>query len=111
MPSISASAAEFLRLLHHAGWSQAEAARRLQITPGAVSQICSGRTQARASTLNLLRLMVAQDLAAARRARKSDPRPAAPSWEEELLAPIRRLPESSRHRLLAALKPMIQNWR
>ena len=54
---------EFVRLLAAAGWSQAEAARRLQITPGAVSQICNAKTQPRPSTLNLLKLILARRLA------------------------------------------------
>jgi transcriptional regulator with XRE-family HTH domain len=49
---------EFLALVQNAGWSQAEAARRLHLTAGAVSQICRRRTRPRAATVALLRRLV-----------------------------------------------------
>lgn len=99
---------EFMRLLEAAGWTQAEAARRLQVTPGAISQICSGRTQPRPSTLNLLRLMVAAETQTG--ARPVRAKPPGPAWEADLLEPLRRMAPPERDKLLRVLKPIIENW-
>ena len=95
----------FVRLIQKAGWSQAEAARRLDITPGAVSQICTGRTQPGSATLNLLQLLM----------RRSDPEPELHStqtgslipWEMEMLNELRRVPHQKRESLLTAFRLLI----
>ncbi len=101
-------AQEFARLIIAAGWSQAEAARRLRITPGAVSQICSGKTRPRDSTLNLLKLMVARENPEALALHDSAMSPPLEAWEMELLTEMRRLPEAERQRLLPLIKQMIR---
>ena len=98
---------EFSRLLTAARWSQAEAARRLQITPGAVSQICSGKTQPRAATLNLLKLMIARENPKALALHESEAWRALEHWEKELLADLRQLPERERLRLLPIFRQMV----
>jgi transcriptional regulator with XRE-family HTH domain len=99
---------EFVRLIGAAHWTQAEAARRLQMTPGAVSQICSGRTRPRASTLNLLKMIMGAEhpeiLSQHERNRATGLAP----WESELLDSLRRLPEAKRERLLPAFKELIK---
>lgn len=100
-------AQEFVRLIAAAGWSQAEAARRLNITPGAVSQICSGRTRPRAATLNLLKLILVHEKRQGLALRESAG-PAPRQWERQLLEDLRRLPEPQRERLLAVIKDMIR---
>jgi transcriptional regulator with XRE-family HTH domain len=94
-------AREFARLLKAAGWSQAEAARRLQLTRGAVSQILSGRTNPRASTLNLLRLL-ARDQSAA------PPEATVPmqEWERQFLDQIRDLPADRRKQALELIRDL-----
>jgi transcriptional regulator with XRE-family HTH domain len=99
---------EFARLLAVVGWSQAEASRRLQITPGAVSQICSGKTQPRASTLNLLRLMVARENPKALAMHQAERWRALEQWEKDLLDDLRQLPDQHRQRLLPIFKQMIR---
>ena len=95
-------------MLAAADWSQAEAARRLNITPGAVSQICSGRTRPRAATLNLLKLMLAHEKPEALALRESRGRPALRNWERELLDDLGKLPEAQREQLLRIIKNMIR---
>jgi len=101
---------EFVRLLTAAGWSQAEAARRLQITPGAVSQICSGRTQPRSATLNLFKLLIGKDNPKALAEHESSEWQALAPWEKELLQNLRPLQEKERERLLGAVRQMLA-WR
>ena len=97
---------EFVQLMQSAGWSQAETARRLHITPGAVSQICNGKTQPRDATLNLLKLMVH------RGGSESSGQSFAPGlllpWEKELLRDLRRLPREQRDGLLTAIRQLIK---
>src|SRR5437016_1851946 len=87
-----------------AGWSQAEVARRLRITPGAVSQLCSGKTHPHPGTLNLLKPLVAPALKSRASAAASVPAP----WEGELLEPLRRLSDADRQRLLAVFQDLIK---
>jgi transcriptional regulator with XRE-family HTH domain len=102
-------AAEFTRLLACSGWSQAEAARSLNVTPGAVSQICTGKTKPRDSTLGLLRIVLA------------DHKPGLPPrlsgepflqpWERSLLADLRQLASAERRALALIVKRMVKGAR
>lgn len=103
---VDPKAQEFVRLLKAAGWSQAEAARRLHITAGAVSQICSGKTRPRPSTLNLLRVLLLSEGAAA--GREVLLGPGLEPWGRELVAALRGLPERQREWVLAVVKQMIR---
>jgi len=49
---------EFRRLFERSGWTQAEAARQLDVTPGVVSQYLSGDTRPSGTTLKLLHVLV-----------------------------------------------------
>src|SRR6516225_1885004 len=100
---------EFNRLLAASGWSQAEVARRLRITPGAVSQICSGRTRPHGSTLNLFRLMVGREKSGAVALRADMGQPLE-VWEKQLLEPLRGMSERRRQQLLPVLLQMIEAW-
>jgi len=52
---------EFIRLMKAVGWSQNETARRLHMTGGGVSQICTGRVRPSKGRLNLLQLLVERE--------------------------------------------------
>jgi transcriptional regulator with XRE-family HTH domain len=84
-----------MRLVAVAGWSQAETARRLNITAGAVSQILSGKTRPRQALLNLLTLLVAS---AENNVKPRVHRPATsrPTWEKELMQCMHKLSDSHR---------------
>jgi transcriptional regulator with XRE-family HTH domain len=96
-------AREFAALLGATGWSQAEAARKLQITRGAISQIMSGRTRPRASTLNLLRLLARDDGLGSGPVQSS---PELREWERKLLAELRGMPSERRQLTLGLIKQM-----
>jgi transcriptional regulator with XRE-family HTH domain len=98
---------EFARLIAMTGWTQAEVARRLQITPGAVSQLCSGKTRPHARTLNLLKLIIAHEMPDALRLHESQRSAALGPWESELLEGLRRLRASDRERLLPIFHQLI----
>jgi len=97
---------QFRKLVKAAGWSQAKVARRLQITPGAVSQLCSGRVRPRASTLELLRLVIEEE----KRLKLSDHAALAKlkPWETQLLELMGRLPKPRRDWVLAGFKALIK---
>jgi len=101
-------AQQFARLIAAAGWSQAEVARRLQITAGAVSQICSGKTQPRASTLNLLKLLLAREKPEALALQERAGMDGLEAWESDLLEELRKLPEAQRRFLVQMVKQMIK---
>jgi transcriptional regulator with XRE-family HTH domain len=95
---------EFNALVAASGWSQAEIARQLQITPGAVSQLCSGATRPRAATLNLLRMILGREKPQALR---NNARVMTAAWENRLLARLRGLPAAERDPLLGVFHKMI----
>ncbi len=101
-------AQQFARLIAAAGWSQAEVARRLQITAGAVSQICSGKTQPRASTLNLLKLLLAREKPEALALQERAGMDELEAWESDLLEELRKLPEAQRRFLVQMVKQMVK---
>jgi transcriptional regulator with XRE-family HTH domain len=102
---MKSAAREFVRLLQTAGWSQARAARALDLTPGAISQICTGKTSPRPTTLSLLRLLLRTN------GEPTDPSPRPPGrfsdWEVDLLESLRRFPAGQRKKLLNAFHQMI----
>lgn len=95
---------EFLQLLEQSGWSQAEAARQLRLTPGAISQIVTGRTAPHSSTLNLFRLLLERRQAAAR---PGKPAAALAESEAALIASLRRHPPAQRELLLLAMQGLL----
>jgi len=101
-------AVEFIGLVKAAGWTQAEAARRLHITPGAISQIFNGMTQPHPGTLNLLKYILATEkpevLKAFERARLGGLAP----WESQLLEALRALRPAHREALLVAFHQTIR---
>jgi transcriptional regulator with XRE-family HTH domain len=102
-------AVEFTRLLAGSGLSQAEAARSINVTPGAVSQICTGKTKPRPSTLGLLRLVLAG------RKRGAPARLLGElylqAWERNLLADLRQLSAAERRALALIVKRMVNGPR
>ena len=98
---------EFVSLMKAAGWSQAETARRLQITPGAVSQICNGKTVPRPATLNLMKLLIGKENPNALESHETSTRAGLEPWAKQLVETLQRLPENDRDRLLAPIRAMI----
>jgi transcriptional regulator with XRE-family HTH domain len=101
---------EFRDLLQASGWSQAEAARQLAMTPSALSQIVRENSPVRPSpvTLRLFGLLLlgkkAGDQGLARRQRKTR----AKKWEQDLIRALRRIPPNTRRPILGVLYAMIE---
>jgi len=87
------------------GWSQAEVARRLQITPGAVSQFCSGKILPKAGTLNLFKYVLAKFNPAAIQAYEKALSKSEAPWKQEIVEMLDRLTEKDRQ---LVLKPIIE---
>ena len=102
---------EFRELLLASGWSQAEAARQLAMTPSALSQIVRDNSPVRPSlvTLRLFGLLLwrkkpgtVQNLALCERQRRAE------MWEQDLIRALRRLPPKTRRPILSVLYAMIE---
>jgi transcriptional regulator with XRE-family HTH domain len=101
---LDAKIEEFLSLMKASGWSQAEVARQLHITPGAVSQICTGKIRPRPGTLNMFRLVLKnKNPAMAKKLEKRDATPLK-AWEREFVNLLRNMPEADRRRFLAMIQ-------
>jgi transcriptional regulator with XRE-family HTH domain len=79
---------QFRELLAKSGWTQAEAARQLHITPGALSQIVRENSTVKPSpvTLHLFRLLLRESM--------SD------RYENQLLCAIRSVPQKDRQQVI-----------
>ena len=101
---------EFRDLLHKSGWTQAEAARQLKMTPSGLSQIVRPNSPVRPSpvTLQLFRLLLLREAPHA-----NGPGPArtdsesTATWEHDLIRELRGIPAKSRQPILRALLAMI----
>lgn len=97
---------EFIRLLKASGWSQARAARALEITPGAVSQICSRRTRPRSSTLGLLKRVIGTRVGSPVPGRLPEDEPALDPAEAKLIRNFRRLPPAEKRAVALIVRRM-----
>jgi transcriptional regulator with XRE-family HTH domain len=101
---------EFRDLLRASGWTQAEAARQLGMTPSALSQIVRQNSPVRPSpvTLRLFQLLLWREKPEAARAiaRREAP-PAAEAWEGEVIRSLRKLPPKNRQTILRRLRAMV----
>ena len=96
-----------------AGWSQAEAARLLNMTPSAVSQITRMNSPVKPSPTALRFLEVLVEMkhtgkiaiaASARRPRGGSTK----KWEMDLLAHLHQLPPSARTQVIKAVIALVQ---
>jgi transcriptional regulator with XRE-family HTH domain len=91
---------EFIAMAKLCGWSQAEVARQLLLTRGAVSQIFHGKTRPHRRTLYLFKMILTkQD--------RSGVEGSPNAWESEVLAWLRRIHRAQRQRLLEAVKLLV----
>ncbi len=105
---------EFRDLLLASGWTQAEAARQLAMTPSALSQIVRRNSPVRPSpvTLRLFQLLLWREKPEALReaARRKAPSPAEP-WEQEVIRELRGVPPKTRQAVLRRLQRLIEATR
>jgi transcriptional regulator with XRE-family HTH domain len=101
---------EFRDLLRASGWSQAEAARQLAMTPSALSQIVRQNSPVRPSpvTLRLFQLLlwrekpeVLREVARRKALAVSEP------WEQEVIRDLRGVPPKTRQGILRQLRGLI----
>jgi transcriptional regulator with XRE-family HTH domain len=101
---------EFRDLLRTSGWSQAEAARQLAMTPSALSQIVRGNSVVRPSavTLRLFRLLLMRagegELSAGAAAEKEA---AEEPWAEDVLESLRKISPKTRQSILNTMRAML----
>ncbi len=98
---------QFNALVKSSGWSQAEVARQLKVTPGAVSQFRSGKIRPRGLTLRMFKIVLGKDNPAVLKAYENTNAVVLDSWEHELVKALRSLPEKHRQQLLKPLKELI----
>lgn len=96
---------EFIELYRQSGWTQAEAARQLELTRGGVNGLITGPTVPSLATVKLFRLILESRA-------ESGKTPAVENqgnaWAEPLLADLRRLDEGQRSRLILAFREVLR---
>ena len=98
----------FIGLFKSSGWTQAEVARQLRITPGAVSQLCKGTTRPHARTLAMFRMVLQQRKAVALKAFDRAHPWVEPSWSVGLIEDLKGLTEKGRRKVLKIIKEIIR---
>ena len=107
---------EFLDLMKVIGWTQAEAARQLAMTSGAVNQLVNPNSPVRPSqtTLRLFKLIVAAQRPEAINAKtlelKADPGSALSLPERKLVDAMRRIPTAELPRAYAVVHGVIMGF-
>ena len=98
---------EFISLLKSSGWSQAEAARRLDLTRGGLNGIVTGPTKPSSTLLKLFRLLLQIDGAGGTKPQENPPA----SGVSELQAELQRLDEqvAAVKRAAAKLVPKVSS--
>ncbi|MGA2555772.1 MAG: helix-turn-helix transcriptional regulator [Verrucomicrobiota bacterium] len=105
---------DFRDLLRASGWSQAEAARQLDMTPSALSQIVRRNSPVRPSpvTLRCFQLLLWREKPEAlREVARRKALSAAEPWEHEVIRDLRGLPPKTREAILERLTRLIQATR
>jgi len=99
---------EFRGLLRASGWSQAEAARQLAMSPSALSQIVRRNSPVRPSpvTLRLFRLLLLREGPERPGAGRATP-PGGRPWERDVLLALRKIAPETRQPILDALRAMM----
>jgi transcriptional regulator with XRE-family HTH domain len=97
---------EFIAMAKLCRWSQAEVARQLRLTPGAVSQIYHGKTRPHRRTLQLLKLLLAKRNDAS--GKRFENALEVEARERQVLEWMRRLPQAQSHRFLESLRLLMK---
>jgi transcriptional regulator with XRE-family HTH domain len=99
--------AEFIRLFEASGWTQAEVARKLHITRGAVSQLCSGQTRPHERTLDLFRIALSRIKPEVPGMFDPGRFLDLPAWVVDLIEALRKLSEKDRECVLKPIQQII----
>jgi transcriptional regulator with XRE-family HTH domain len=87
-------------------WSQAEVARQLRLTPGAVSQIYHGKTRPHPRTLQLFKLLLTKRSDAS--FKRFEKALGVDARERQVIEWMRRVPGAQSHRFFEALKLLMK---
>jgi transcriptional regulator with XRE-family HTH domain len=99
---------EFIAMVKLSGWSQAEVARQLHLTPGAVSQMFHGKTRPGPRTLQLFKMLLSKrDRSEFKRLERMT---VLEPLEWEVVACMRRLHQAQRERFFEALKLLVESF-
>ncbi len=101
---------EFARLLAASGWSQAQAARELSLTPAVVSRYLSGETRPSLTVVRLFKLLLGARGALAPPAGPSvlkDERRQLRAGERELLEALDQFDELTRQRVIEGFREVL----
>jgi hypothetical protein len=97
---------EFIELYRTSGWTQAEAARQLELTRGGVNGIITGPTVPSLATVKLFRLILESPPGVLRKTGQTGRE--VEDWAEPLLSELRRFDDTTRERLVAALRDILR---
>jgi transcriptional regulator with XRE-family HTH domain len=99
---------EFLGMAKLCGWSQAEIARQLHLTRGAVSQIFHGKTHPHPRTLYLFEMILAKEENTG--LNRVERTPGLDGWESEVVAWMRRMHQAQQQRFAEALRLLVKAY-
>jgi DNA-binding XRE family transcriptional regulator len=97
---------EFIEYYKRSGWTQAEAARQLELTRGGVNGIITGPTVPSLATVKLFKLLLESQTVPSHKTKESPP--AKEDWAQELLDELRKLDEPARARLVPAIRELLR---
>jgi transcriptional regulator with XRE-family HTH domain len=95
---------EFIAMMEASGMKAADLARRLELTPGAISQYKSGTTTPSAQVLSLFKIILMSEQPGALSALKEE---TLAHWERKILDDLRWLHQADRENVLAMLRTLI----
>lgn len=99
---------EFFALLEAAGWTPAEAARRLDMDRSVISQYKSGSTRPSSQTLSLLKMILSNERPGALAAAVEIKDGSMAAWERRIVDDLRWLHKEDRERVLDVVRTMIR---
>lgn len=99
---------EFIALVKAAGWSPAEAARRLDLTRSATSRYMQGEIKPSAPVLKLLKLIIANEQPGALTSASQLNEEALAKWEREVVEDLRWLHVEDRERVINVMRVVIR---
>ena len=101
--------AEFIELARRSGWSQAEIARKLEMTRGGVNGIITGPTIPSLVALKLFRMTLAQEKPEAL-VGTGPPDLTLEPWEKKLVSGLRQLSDTSRRHAMEVINAVMTTY-
>ena len=111
MNAVDAKKAEFIELFRRSGWSQAELARKLEMTRGGVNGYITGPTIPSATALRLFRLTLMGERPEALATASPGEEAALAPWERQVIHALRGLAPRDRARVLEWFTAMLAGYR